>query len=136
RGAFARAVPANHAERGTFRNAEGHLVERGEHVTRFEVTHQTALQERAFERRELPAAVAPVDLGDVRQIDRVHAWSLDHFRERIAQSIEQPVSGEKYSDRTDAEREQPTPVPVGSRKKQNFLIRDRQMRERVDVEEA
>src|SRR5262249_31138844 len=45
------------------------VVQGGKYVRRLKVAKDAALEERALERGELPAAVAPVDLRHVRELD-------------------------------------------------------------------
>src|SRR5204862_99865 len=61
--------------------------------------------------------------------------SSDFFRERVAQAVEQEIAEEKQQERPDAEREQPLPVAERALGKKNLLIGDREMRERVQVDE-
>ena len=64
----------------------------------------------------------------------------DLFRKRVAQAIEQEVAEQEQRDRSGAEGKQPLPVagrsPGGrrvGRKKQDLLVSDREMRERVQI---
>ena len=70
RGALARAVPADHAVGRALRHRERHVGQRRKRLARLQIAQDAALQQRALQRRELPAAVAAVDLGDVDELDR------------------------------------------------------------------
>src|SRR2546429_7969779 len=61
---------------------------------------------------------------------------LHHFCERITEPIEHPVAREKQDDRHPAEREQPPPVANRARKKQDLLIRDDEVRHRIEIQHA
>ena len=83
RRALARSVPADDAEGRALRHAERHVLQRGKRLARPQVAQDAALQQRALQRRELPAAVAAVDLRDVRELDRGgHTASANESRSR------------------------------------------------------
>ena len=63
---------------------------------RLQIAQEAALQQRTLQRRELPAGVPAVDLGDVDELDGGASHGL---RERVTQAIEQPVAGEEDGDR-------------------------------------
>ena len=94
RGALARAVAADDAEGRSLRHAERDIRQRRKRFARPQVAQDAPLEQRALERRELPAAVAPVDLRDVRELDRGRHYRL---RKRVAQPVEQPVAGEEHT---------------------------------------
>ena len=107
--------------------------------------------------------MASVDLGDVRQLDGVHikltgssrrtqrtkgsfglrvllalrgeGFHSHNLHEGIAQPVEQPVAREKDDDGRHAERQQPLPVAERAGEKEDLLIRNHQVRERVEVEQ-
>ena len=93
RGALARSVAADDAVGRSLRHRERHVGERRERLARLQVAQDAALQQRALERRELPAAVAAVDLRDVgRARSRgVTTASANESRSRS----KQPVAGEE-----------------------------------------
>src|SRR5262249_5331215 len=72
RGALARTISADHPVGRSLRHHEGHIGQGREGFARLEIPQDAALQQRALERRELPAAVAAVDLRDVGELDGVH----------------------------------------------------------------
>src|SRR4051794_17915510 len=59
----------------------------------------------------------------------------DRLRKRVAQPVEHPVAREEKWNRRRAEAEQPLPVADRPLEEQNLLIRDRQVRERIGVEQ-
>ena len=76
------SVPADDAVGDALRYRERHVGQRRERFVGPKVAENAALQERALQRGELPAAVAPVDLRDVRQLDRLHTTSAKESRRR------------------------------------------------------
>ena len=95
RRALARSVAADDAEGRALRHRERHVGQRRERLARLQVAQDAALQQRALQRRELPAAVAAVDLRDVARARSPASYRL---RERVAQPVEQPVAGEEQHD--------------------------------------
>src|SRR4029079_12325064 len=59
----------------------------------------------------------------------------DLLRERVAQPVEHEVREQKERDRGHAKRQQPAPVAERTLEKQYFLIRNGEVRERVQVQE-
>ena len=83
RRALARSVAPDDAVGGTLRHVEGHIGERGERFIRRQIAKDAPLQQRALERGELFAAVAPVDFRHVDQLDRGrHTASANESRSR------------------------------------------------------
>src|SRR5262249_26059390 len=81
--ALAATVAYHYAVSGAFRDGERHVGERRKRFAGLQVAHDAALQQRALERRELPAAVAPINLGDVLELDRRrHTASANESRSR------------------------------------------------------
>src|SRR5687767_11059789 len=56
------------------------------------------------------------------------------FRKAIAKTIKHEVADEKYRDRCHAERDQPLPMAVRAREEQHLLIRDHDVRHRVELQ--
>ncbi len=134
RGALARAVAADHAVGRALRHGERHVGQRRKRLARLQIAQDAALQQRALQRRELPAAVAAVDLRDVESSSIAGVITPPPRTSRAA--IEQPVAGEKQQHRAGAEREQPLPVADRTLvEEQDLLVRHREVRERVEVEE-
>ena len=63
---------------------ERDVVQRLKGLLRLQVAQDAALEQRALERREVPPAVATIDLGDVRQLDggQAHTTSANESRSR------------------------------------------------------
>jgi hypothetical protein len=67
RRALAAAITPDHGKRAALGHVERHVLQRLERLFRLQVAHDAALQQRALERGELPAAEPAIDLADVTQ---------------------------------------------------------------------
>ena len=110
-------------------------VQRRERLVGLQIAQDAALQQRALQRRELPAAVAAVDLRDVdcSSIARRH-----HRPPRTSRAADRTASS-RPGTRTDRARapsaSSQLPVPDRAREEQDLLVRDRQVGERIQVEQ-
>src|SRR6185436_14452886 len=61
-------------------------------------------------------------------------YSYD-FGERITQAVEQPVAADEEQHRTGAHHQQPSPVADRTVEEEDFLVRHREVGERVQIEQ-
>jgi hypothetical protein len=81
--ALAGSVPADDTERLALQHGTRHVLEREERLGWLKIAQEAALQERALQRGEVPAAVPAVDLGDMNELDRRrHTVSANESRSR------------------------------------------------------
>ncbi len=83
RGALAGAVAADHAKGRALRDSERDIGQRRERLAWAQIASDAPLQQRALEGGEMAAAVLPVHLRDVIQLDRrSHTDSANESRRR------------------------------------------------------
>src|SRR5258705_3042115 len=132
-GALARAVAANDAECYAIRDVERYSLQRLEYGVRTQTAQNAPGQQRALQRGKLLApTVAAIDLVNIARFDRVH---LHFLRQRVAQPVEDEVAYEERDDRRDGDGKQSIGLPEGTAPEEHLLVRDRQMGERIQVEQ-